>query len=191
MNKKITLICILILSSVTTFGQKTSQVHPTLAIYKLLSNDHIHLKDSLIIYALNFELNIAKRDKGTIVTSISANDSLAFVLFPSHKKFSSIDFTSLMGAKNKIRLIIPILIHGSSPEKMIYKDKAGNPLISLSAAVNAAYSLYNPIKYNNNRDAEVSLGHRMFKEAKKGRKNGELWEAIFMEPIVIEIANIK
>ena len=74
---------------------------------------------------------------------------------------------------------------------MLYKDKEGNPLISLNAAVNVAYSLYNPVKYNNNRDAEVPLGHRLFKESKMGRNKNRLWEAIIMEPIIIKIENIK
>ena len=191
MKNKIILTYILIIIGVLTYGQKPIIEHPTLTIYKLLSNENINVKDSLAIYALNFELSISKKNKGTIVTKIAANDSLAFILFPSYKKFSAIDFSLLMGIKNKIRLIIPILIYGSSPEKMIYKDKYGNPLISLNAAVNAANALYSPFKYNNIKDSGELLGHLRFKVLKDGKPKATFWEAITMEPINIVISNIK
>jgi len=89
-------------------------------------------------------------------------------------------------------LIIPILIYGSSEEKMIHKDNSNNPLISLNAAVNAAYALYNTSKYNNNRDANINLNNRLTIEAKQGRKpKRELWEAITIDPIVVTLYNIK
>ena len=179
------------MTSVFALAQKPIVEHPTLAIYKLLSNESINLKDSLVMYALNFELSISKNNKGTKITNIAANDSLAFNLFPSYKKFSAIDFSSLMGKKNKIRLIVPILIYGSSLEKIMYKDKDGNPLISLNSAVNAAYALYNPSKYNNTKDSGLLLGHLLFRKIKDKKPETKLWEAITMEPIIILITNIK
>lgn len=191
MKKKVFLTYILIFISLLGFAQTNKVDHPTLAIYKLLLDDSINIKDSLIIYALNFELSISRKQKGTIVTNIAANDNLAFKLFPSHKKFSSIDFSSLMGTKNKIKLVIPILIHGSSPEKMLYKDKEGRPLISLNAAVNAAYALYSPMKYDNQKDAEVSLSHRLYKDSQSKKPKSDFREVIVMDPITYEIQNIR
>lgn len=191
MRKKIIIACALVLTSVYALAQKRILEDPTLAIYKLLSNESINLKDSLAIYALNFELSISKDSKGTKITNIAANDSLAFNLFPSHKKFSNIDFSLLMGKKSKIRLIVPILIYGSSPEKISYKDKDGNPLISLNAAVNAAYYLYNPIKYNNKEDSKVLLGHLLVKKLKNKKQEPKFWDTVTMEPIIIIIHNIK
>lgn len=180
------------LSIILTFGlsyaQKSDPDAAFKAIHKLFEQMQYPKKDSLVIYALNFEVTITKLNGKTKVINIEANDSLAYSILPNYKKLSSIDYSSLMGAKSKMRLVIPILIHGSSLEKMIYKDKEGNPLISLNAAVNAAYSLYNPIKYNNNRDAEVPLGHRLYK---KSGKNSRLWEVTIMEPIIVNITNDK
>lgn len=191
MKIKAILTCAMILFSVMAFAQKKNSEDPTLAVYKLLSNESINIKDSLAIYALNFELSISKKNKGTVVTSIRANDSLAFKLFPSYKKFSAIDFSALMGSKNKITLIIPILIHGSSPEKMIYKDKDGSPLISLNAAVNAAYALYRPYKYDNIKGSKVPLGHLLSSPSNDTKSQANVWEATIMNPINIVIHNIK
>lgn len=189
MKTKIILTATLIFMSLLVQGQKLNVNDPVLAIYKLLSNESVTVKDSLAIYALNFQLSISKNKKGAILTNISANDSLAFSLFPSYKKLSAIDFSSLLVSKNKIDLIIPILIHGSSPEKKIYQDQEGNPLISLNAAVNAAFALYRPFKYNNMKESGLSLGHIQYKNSKSRSKSS--WEAITLEPIVIEIYNMK
>lgn len=191
MIKKLIFTFLLSAVCLLTFAQKKIVEHPVLAVYRLFSDASINIKDSLVIYALNFELNIVKKQNKTIVTSISANDSLAYTLFPFYKKLSAIDFSLIMGEKKKIRLIIPILIYGSSPEKMINKDKNNNPLISFNAAVNAAYALYNPFKYNNNKDAEVPIGHLRFKATKERKPQREFWEAITMEPLLIQIHNIK
>ena len=190
-HMKIFLTYILILINAIAFAQNKKIEDPTVAVYKLLSDESIHIKDSLVIYALNFELDISKKNGKVVVTHIAANDSLAFTLFPSYKKLSNIDFTLYIGAKNNIKLIIPILIYGSSPEKMIYKDKAGNPLISFNAAVNAAYALYSPFKYNNNKDSEVELGHRLFKETLLKKQKVNPWDIVFMSPITLRIMNIR
>ncbi|MCY1520440.1 hypothetical protein D9M68_552170 [compost metagenome] len=171
MKNKLILTYVLGFISLFTYAQKSDIGDPVLKIYKLLSNENIKLKDSLAIYALNFELSISKKNKQAIVTDVVANDSLAFNLFPCYKKFSGIDFSPLMGERNKARLIIPILIYGSSPEKMYYKDKAGNPLVSLTAAVNAASVLYRPSRDKRSKDS--------------------FWEVIIIDPFIIEINNIK
>lgn len=192
MIKKLIFTCLLIAMYLLTFAQNKIVEHPPVqAVYRLFADARINIKDSLTIYALNFELNIVKKQNKTIVTSISANDSLAYTLFPFYKKLSAIDFSLIIGEKKNVRLIIPIMIYGSSPEKMINKDKNNNPLISFNAAVNAAYALYNPFKYNNNKDAEVPIGHLRFKATKERKPQREFWEAITMEPLLIQIHNIK
>lgn len=178
--------------SILAFGQKEKQVNdPVLSIYKILSNEGIHLKDSLAIYALNFEIDISKKEKITVVTNITANDSLAFKLFPSYKSFYNLDFSSLMIGRNKIKLVVPILIYEGSPEKITYRDKDGNPLISFNAAVNAAYALYSPLKYSNQNDANVPIGHRLYKSSKDKNQKVKLRELMIIEPIHIEIFNVR
>ena len=145
----------------------------------------------MAIYALNFELSISKSNKGTIVTKIAANDSLAFSIFPSYKKLSSIDFSSLMGTRSKVRVVVPILIYGSSPEKMLHQDKHGNPLIDLNAAVNAAYALYRPYKYNNLKDAKELLGHIMWRDSGNEESKSSYWDVITLNPLIRVIYNIK
>lgn len=183
--------CLLSHICLFTFAQNKVAIHPVQEVYKLFSDACLNLKDSLAIYALNFELNIIKKQNKTIVTNISVNDSLAFTLFPFFKKLEAIDFSQIMGKNKNIRLVIPILIYGSSSEKMINKDDNNKPLISFNAAVNAAYALYNPFKYNNIKDAGVDIGHLLHKTAKEWKPQKELWQAIILEPLLIQIHNIK
>ena len=192
MRKIIILTCVICFICCPLHAQKVKTNDPIKSIHKLFEETLFPSKDSLIIYAVNFEVSITKKNGKALVTTIEANDSLAFTILPSYKKLFDIDFNQLIGNRTNMRLIIPILMYGSSPEKMFYKDKDSNPLISLNAAVNAAYALYNPSKYNNNRDAKVSLEHRVFKDAKKERRlKGGFWEAMIMEPIIFKIENMK
>ncbi|WP_199118585.1 hypothetical protein [Pedobacter sp. ASV28] len=189
--KTVTLFSLFLLGCLFSFGQSKKVEPPTLAVYRLFADAKPMLKDSLAIYAFNFELNISKKNGNTKVTRITANDTLAFILFPEYNKLFSIDYSSLMNSKSNIRLIIPVLIYGSSPEKKIYKDGEGNPLISFNAAVNAAYSLYNPSKYSNIAESQVDLGNLIYRKAKKRKVADDFWEAVIMNPILIEIHNIK
>lgn len=185
------LFSLFLLGSLSLFGQNNKIEPPILAVYRLFAEANPKLKDSLAIYAFNFELKISKRNGNTKVTCINANDTLAFILFPEYNKLSSIDYSSLMNSRSNIRLIIPVLIYGSSPEKKFYKDREGNPLISFNAAVNAAYSLYNPSKYNNITEGQVDLGNLIYRKAKKRKVADDFWEAVMMNPVLIEIHNIK
>ncbi|WP_316785719.1 hypothetical protein [Pedobacter frigiditerrae] len=184
------LIGFLSFMSTLTFCQKTKQVDLSTSIYNVLFESNIKIKDSLIIYALNFQLEIIKNGEKTLVNQITANDSLAFTLFPSYKKLKSINFTSLMNGRKKIRLIIPILIYGSSSGEKKHLDSEGRPLINLESAANAAYSLYSPSKFNNLHNANLNLLHRLYQQNKVFKEEA-FWEATTMNPIVYEIGNIK
>lgn len=152
-------------------------------------NQSVNVKDSPAIYALNFQISISKKNNKAVVTAISANDNLAFSLFPSYKKILKIDFGPIMKNQKKINLIFPILVYGDSPEKTKYTDEKGKALISLEAAAQAAYALYNPSKYHN-----ISNGKIADKASNMNNslisKNGT-WQAITMQPLVTVIANIR
>ena len=147
-------------------------------------------KDSLLIYALNFELTVTKVNGKAFSSKIVANDSLAYQLFPAYNKFKKIDFAGILNGKTKAKIIIPIIIFGSSPEQKKYKDDEGRPLIRFNSAVNAAMALNDPmIKYSNEKDAERSLSERLYQQQKNVTQLFS--EAIFMRPYIIEIFNIK
>ncbi len=147
-------------------------------------------KDSLLIYALNFELTVLKVNGKAFATNIVANDSLAFKIFPEYSKLKKIDFSAILVGKTKAKIVIPVIIFGSSPEQKKYKDDEGRSLISFNSAVNAAIALNDPvIKYSNERDAETSLSERLYKQQNKVTRL--FTEAIFMRPYIIEIFNIR
>lgn len=147
-------------------------------------------KDSLLIYALNFELTVAKVNGKAFASKITANDSLAFRIFPTYSKLKKIDFAGILNGKTRAKIVIPIIMFGSSPEQKKYKDDNGRPLISFNAAVNAAMALNDPIiKFSNERDAETSLSERLHKQEKN--ITHLFSDAIFMRPYIIEIFNIK
>ena len=118
MKKLILTISILLCTILAKAQAQEKKIdEPGIAIFKLFADADIKLKDSVAIYTLNFELHIKKLNGKTIVTNITANDSLAFTIFPMYNKLKTINFTRLMGAKNNIRLVIPILIYGNSYDK--------------------------------------------------------------------------
>lgn len=147
-------------------------------------------KDSLLIYALNFELTVAKVNGKAFASKIVANDSLAYKIFPSYSKLKKIDFAGILSGKTTAKIVIPVIMFGSSPEQKKYKDDEGRPLITFNSAVNAAMALNDPIiKYSNERDAETSLSERLHKQQKNVTRLFS--DAIFMRPYIIEIFNIR
>lgn len=64
-------------------------------------------------------------------------------------------------------------------------------MISFNAAVNAAYALYSPFKYNNQNDANIPIGRLLYKSSKDKKQKVEFREVIIIEPINIEIFNIR
>ena len=123
-------------------------------IHSILS-DSKSPKDSLLIYALNFELSVSKKNGKALAFDIVANDSLAYQMFPRYKKLKLIDFYTLMRGRDKIKVILPIIVFGSSDKQKKYKDKDGRVLINFNAAVNAAMATnYTGIRYSNENDAE-------------------------------------
>lgn len=155
-------------------------------------DQHI-LKDSVAIYAINFRLKIARNKKGSaMVTEINANDSLGYRLFPSYKKLYSINYNALLGSKEKIILLIPVLISNTSSEKRIYKKPDGSPLIDLGAALNAAYGLSSDMPYSNEQEAGVALNHRIFKYYNRTPKAADrLRDVVLLNPYVWEIVNTR
>lgn len=94
-----------------------------------------------------------------------------------------------MKGRVKIKLIIPIIIFGSSEKQKKYKDDKNRPLIDFNAAVNAAIALNDPNNYSNENDAEKSPSTRLHKQ--KNRIKVYFIDAIFMKPYIFEIFNIE
>jgi hypothetical protein len=192
MKNKTILTFLLVLIFTSSFAQNKKADESAIAVYKLFSDANIDLKDSVAIYALNFEVKIKRLNGKSVVTSIAANDSLAFTIFPMYPKLAAIDFIPFMGTKSDIRLVIPILIYGNSPEKQRYHDQDGNALINFNAAINAAYALYNPLRYNNIKESKYELSNLARKAFTNGeRPKSELWETVIMNPIWIEVTHVK
>jgi len=187
--KKLILIitAIVFISFKSVNGQKNpnAQERVLKQIHNVLS-DFKYPKDSLLIYALNFTVKIEKRGNKLLASKIIANDSLAYQLFPNYKKLANIDFSSVLGTYTNSDVIIPILIYGSSPEKVKYKDENGQALINFNAAVNSALALVSDKKYDNTRSSYESPGfHKTAKHSKLFRN------ILVMEPYIVYIANIK
>ena len=64
MKNKIILTYMLFFIGVIAYGQNPVVNDPILSVYKILSSESVTVKDSLAIYALNFELSIAKKIRG-------------------------------------------------------------------------------------------------------------------------------
>ncbi len=187
MRKLFTILVVLILYITSANAQQNLSDEDKIwkQIHHLLS-DFKRPKDSLIIYSLNFTLKIEKRGNKLVASKVIANDSLAYELFPNYKKLSDIDFSSVLGTHTKSDVMIPILIYGSSPEKVKYKDEHGQPLINFNAAVNSTLALVSDKKYDNSSSSYESPGfHKTNKRSKLFRN------VVIMEPYVIYIANIK
>lgn len=175
---------------------KSKQKKPYLRLIDSIVNRSIkssELKDSIALYAINFSIDLIKNNDGkTSVTKISANDSLAYKLFPAYTKLYSINYTSLLGTRKKIRLVIPILISNiSDTANKKYKKEDGSLLIDMQAAVNAAYSLYSTISYNNTKEAEVPVDHRIYKSTKDSSEERLTKDIVYLTPYVIQILNTK
>lgn len=158
-------------------------------IHSILS-DSKSPKDSLLIYALNFELSVSKKNGKALAFDIVANDSLAYKMFPRYKKLKLIDFYTLMRGRDKIKVILPIIVFGSSDKQKKYKDKDGRVLINFNAAVNAAMAInYTGIRYSNENDAEKPFSQVLNKPFKSSE--ALFIDAVFMRPYMIEIFNIE
>jgi hypothetical protein len=151
------------------------------------------LKDSIGLYAVNFRLEITgKKGNKTLVTQIHANDSIAYRLFPSYKRLYSIDYSSIIGARKKITLIIPVLISNvSATAEKRYKKDDGSHIIGMDAAVNAAFALYSTIPYDNVNEAKVPVGHRLYKSMNHENEERINTDVVFLTPYLIDVLNIR
>jgi hypothetical protein len=201
MNKSLKFLIVILLLSIPVLsfsqvlnnaGKQKDRVLKTIDSIFVSSFNQSLLKDSVAFYAINFTVKVAKDKKGRArVSEVKANDSLAYELFPAYKRLHSIDYNSLLGAKQKITLLIPVLISNTSPEQRIYKKPDGSPLIDMAAALNAIYALTSDMPYNNKLDGEVALNHRIFKHYKTHPKSEDrLKDVMLLNPYVLEILNI-
>ncbi|WP_157273939.1 hypothetical protein [Pedobacter sp. BAL39] len=147
-----------------------------------LKLDYI-FKDSIQIYAFNFKIDIVRTDnrKNTVV-KVTANDSLAYQMFPKYKGLLTSDCSFMRTGNKKFSIIIPILV--------FYKNHIDQPLIDMNAALNAAQSLYSPKKYNNQIDSKLPFGYVFNVIHKLHAKNGSPTDLIFLPLRTIEILNI-
>lgn len=176
------------------YAQKDKPSNPSKVIYELLMNKFIQPKDTVAIYALNFKVSITKVKGKSVTTNIEANDSLAYTMFPNYKKIAAINLDQFLGNKQKISLIIPLLIYGKPYNSIKHKDDNNRTLIDFNAAVNAAFALYNPFKYNNLNDGKESLSHLMFRDDKRNKNEdikSDLSEFVILDPLIIQFDNIK
>lgn len=151
------------------------------------------LKDSIALYAFNFSINLVKNNKGkTEIKQISVNDDLAYKLFPSYTRLNSVNFSSLMSNRKKLRIVVPILISNNSETAVKkYKKDDGSSLIDIQAALNIAYSLYSDIPYNNLKDANIPLEQRIYKAKKDNNTQRVSNDIVYLNPYVMQIVNIK
>ncbi len=182
------------MQAVLAAGQQKSGISKNLSFEKRFYNIFVlnslrGFEDSVAIYSINFRVTIVKNsDTQTVVTKIVANDSLGYKVFPRYKDLEKINFTSLLGTKNEAVLVIPILIHGATTDKIRHRNKNGDPLINMQAAINAAYALYSDVPYNNIEDSEKYLPFRL----KDKYNNRSVFEDVILaRPLICDITVTK
>lgn len=142
------------------------------------------LKDSVSMYAINFTIDVVKDKKNkTVVTKITANDSLGYVLFPQYAEVKKLDYKELfLIGEKKISIIMPILIYGYSANKIKYRDEHGNPLINLRSAANTAFHLYTDLPYNNLKESTTDMPR--YPPEYYGRHKSTFIRRIMLEPMI-------
>lgn len=82
--------------------------------------------DSTMIIGFSFKISVQENEKRIKqVISITANDSVAYKLFPNYESLKKIDYKLFMKDKNKADFIIPILIEmvSSQADKYLTDEK--------------------------------------------------------------------
>ncbi|QDW23429.1 hypothetical protein FFJ24_000715 [Pedobacter sp. KBS0701] len=149
------------------------------------------LKDSVSMYAINFTIDVVKdKNNKTLVSKITANDSLGYILCPHYSELKKLDYRELflLGEK-KISIIMPILIYGHTEKEIKYKDADGNPLISLRSAVNTAFHLYTDLPYNNLKDGPTT--YPRYPPEYNERHKSTFIRRIMLEPYVFNLTTIS
>lgn len=111
----------------------------------LKNNPKPLLKDSSMVYAFSFKINILKHKDGkSTAINISANDSTAYTLFPNYKLLYKINYSPLLGIDKKATLIIPLFIYTVKSDDIKKQDQKKS-LITMDAAINALYQTYTSV----------------------------------------------
>ncbi len=188
--KKIVFAIFFLVSLATAAQNRISDEDRIIKLIHEVLSENKFPNDSLGIYALNFDLYVSKKNGKAFPSSIVANDSLAYEMFPEYRKIGKIDFASMLKGRSSVRVIIPVLVFCSPEIDTKYRDSKGASLINFKAAVNAAMALNDPsVRYSNHNDAEMKLQHRLYKQ----EENNKILfvDAIFIRPYIYEILNIK
>lgn len=128
------------------------------------------LKDSIAIYTYNFKLKILRSKKGmSRVEQVLVTDTLLYKLFPNYKELYAINYSSLLGIRNEVNLVIPVLVYSVSPTgKSKYLKQDSQPLVSIESAMAIS---------------QQSLISLMPKDIYE--------DVVLMKPVVIKILNLE
>lgn len=141
-------------------------------VYKTLMRDKSReiLEDSVALYSFTFKLKIIKSKENKVeVDQLILSDSLMYKLFPNYKGLYNIDYSSLLKTREKLNIIIPILISNTSPSAKRRYETRGEPLMSIESALDIAQS---------------SLTSMISKDKISD-------DILLLNPVVIKILNIK
>lgn len=94
-------------------------------------------KDSIAIYTYNFKLKIVRsKEDTTKVINILASDTLLYELYPNYKDLYTINYSPLLGTRNEVNLVIPILVYSISPTGASkYQKQDGESVVSIESAL--------------------------------------------------------
>jgi hypothetical protein len=191
MIKKAIFSLFLVLVFDMSFAQRNKSMDPIKFLREVLEYVKFPEKDSVFIYAFNFQLTIEKKNHKASVTHIGVNDSLAFTLFPSYKKLHDINFREFLGSKRRICLVIPILMYGSFQKQGAQYDKKQNPLIDLNAALNSNIALYNLDEYSNEKEAKIDFLNRTYHQPQKKAKSWDVKDMIYLSPSIYNMRKVQ
>lgn len=141
-------------------------------VYKTLRKDKASyvFKDSIAMYTFNFKIEIIKsKGNKTRIGKFIVSDTLLYQLFPSYKELYAIDYSSLLKGRNKINLVVPILVYNVSPTgQNKYQKQDKQYLVNIETAMDIA------------RNSLISL-----------MSKNKFEDIILLNPVVIKILNLK
>ncbi|HEY0670060.1 MAG TPA: hypothetical protein VGD22_17900, partial [Sphingobacteriaceae bacterium] len=82
-------------------------------IYNIFSSDSIFktLPDSNKVYAFAFKASVKRDSIGNIsVLKLTANDPIAYTIYPNYKLLQSIDYSLFMDGRDQATFLFPVLL---------------------------------------------------------------------------------
>ena len=142
-------ICFALICSTTAFGQNPTTQTEQKKI-KDYFDEHTNTKlfpDTNRMYTFAFKVRVIKNKKGGyMVDPITANDPIAYTLFPSFLQLKNIDYSVFLKNESEATLILPVVLD-------VWKDTWPEPAkkVDERELLSKAFGLTDPVAVGENR----------------------------------------